>query len=188
MATKKDDKRSALLQAALDLFAEKGFHGAPTALIARRAGVASGTLFCYFKTKDELILALFREVRAKLVEAMEPFPLQMPVRERFIRTISGILRFVIENPKEFIFAEQYHFSPYNTAEEEGSLERNSPIRYLLLQAREEQIFKNLPLLLLESMVFGPIVSLAKEHASRGTPISEEMIRLTAEACWDALKR
>lgn len=188
MTTKKDDKRAALLQAALELFAEKGFHGATTALIAKKAGVASGTLFCYFSTKDDLIHELFLEVRAKFLEAMEPLPKQMPIRERFIRTITRLLRFILANPKEFVFIEQYHFSPHFTTCEEGSLERNSPVRSLLLQAREEQLFKNLPLLLLESMVFGPAVSLAKEHASRGTPISEEMIQLTAEACWDALKR
>ena len=58
----KEDKRCALLQAALELFAEQGFNSSPTALIAKRAGVASGTLFFHFKSKEELIHELFREI------------------------------------------------------------------------------------------------------------------------------
>jgi AcrR family transcriptional regulator len=55
MTSEKTDKRAALLEAALELFAENGFHGAPTSLIAERAGVGVGTIYRYFKDKDELI-------------------------------------------------------------------------------------------------------------------------------------
>jgi hypothetical protein len=40
---------------------------------------------------------------------------------------------------------------------------------------------------LESIAYGPIVALAKEHGTRNLPVDEEMIRITVEACWDGLK-
>ena len=60
---KSEDKRNAILDAATRVFAERGLAAAPTSEISRRAGVADGTLFTYFKTKDDLINALYREIK-----------------------------------------------------------------------------------------------------------------------------
>ncbi len=48
------DKRTTIMKAALKLFTERGFHGTSTAQISREAGVATGTLFNYFPTKEDL--------------------------------------------------------------------------------------------------------------------------------------
>lgn len=53
---KKKNTRELILQAAKDIFAEKGFNGATTAEIAKAAGVAEGTIYRYFKTKKDLLL------------------------------------------------------------------------------------------------------------------------------------
>src|SRR5690349_22487662 len=52
----------AILRGALDVFTERGFQGATTAEIAERAGVSKGLIYNYFRTKDDLIVALV-EVR-----------------------------------------------------------------------------------------------------------------------------
>jgi AcrR family transcriptional regulator len=57
---KSDKKRKAILNAAVELFADKGIAHAPTSAISACAGVAEGTLFTYFKTKDELLNELYR--------------------------------------------------------------------------------------------------------------------------------
>ena len=68
---KSDDKRNAILAAATQVVAEHGL-GAPTATIAKMAGVAEGTLFTYFATKDELLNRLYLELKLELSEAMLP--------------------------------------------------------------------------------------------------------------------
>ena len=68
---KSDDKRNAILAAATQVVAEQGL-GAPTATIAKMAGVAEGTLFTYFATKDELLNRLYLELKSELSEAMVP--------------------------------------------------------------------------------------------------------------------
>jgi len=50
------DKKQLILGTALKLFVEAGFHGTATSKIAAEANVANGTLFNYFRTKEELIL------------------------------------------------------------------------------------------------------------------------------------
>ena len=182
------DKRSALLQAALELFAQNGFDGSPTAQIAKRAGVASGTLFLYFKNKEELIHELFREVNQQLDNIMVPcLAKDIPIQEKLINTLSFALRYLLDNPKEFKFVEQYHFSPLK---ERANLPDGSKEHFmeLLQEAQEQKIVKDAPLVILEAIAFGPISHLVKEHSSRGTPVDEEMIQLVVRACWDGLKR
>ncbi|MDP3478689.1 MAG: TetR/AcrR family transcriptional regulator, partial [Desulfoprunum sp.] len=60
------DKRTAILKAAMELIAENGFHGAPTAMIATKACVGTGTIYRYFADKDVLIKEVFRDVEARL--------------------------------------------------------------------------------------------------------------------------
>lgn len=188
MSAKKEEKRIALLRAALELFAEHGFNASPTALIAKRAGVASGTLFIYFKSKEELIRELFKEVRAQ-IDAVVFFESSqdMPLEDRFLQAFTRILRYFLANPKEFKFVEQYHYSPFCDLECSTTRE-NEDFRKLLIQAREQKIIKDAPLLVLEAIAFGPIAAIAKEHASRGTPIDETMIEQIVQSCWEGLKR
>lgn len=57
---RKDDRPAELLQAALELFAEKGYSATRSEEIAKRAGVSKGTLFLYFGTKEELFEAVVK--------------------------------------------------------------------------------------------------------------------------------
>ena len=67
---KSGDKRARILDAAVKVFAGRGFHSATVAEIARAAGVADGTIYLYFKSKDDLLLRLFEEkMTAILAEA-----------------------------------------------------------------------------------------------------------------------
>lgn len=58
---KRTDKRSLITEAAVEVFAEKGFHQARVSDVARRAGVADGTIYLYFKNKEDLLLSVFEE-------------------------------------------------------------------------------------------------------------------------------
>ena len=63
------NKRDAILRAAIDVFAERGYFNAQVADVARAAGVAAGTVYLYFRSKDDLLVSIFeRTVRAQLDE------------------------------------------------------------------------------------------------------------------------
>lgn len=63
---RKTEKQAKILEAAIDIFAEKGFAAASTSEIAQKAGVAEGTIFRHYKTKKELLLAIAGPVAFKL--------------------------------------------------------------------------------------------------------------------------
>jgi TetR/AcrR family fatty acid metabolism transcriptional regulator len=62
-------KRDAILRAAIDVFAERGYFNAQVADVARAAGVAAGTVYLYFRSKDDLLISIFeRGMRDALAE------------------------------------------------------------------------------------------------------------------------
>src|SRR5215210_2214811 len=65
-------KRDAILRAAIDVFAERGFFNAQVADVARAAGVAAGTVYLYFRSKDDLLISIFeRSMRDALAEGQK---------------------------------------------------------------------------------------------------------------------
>ena len=61
------DKRDAILRAAIDTFAARGFFTAQVADVARAAGVAAGTVYLYFKGKDDLLISIFERTMKEAI-------------------------------------------------------------------------------------------------------------------------
>jgi TetR/AcrR family transcriptional regulator, fatty acid metabolism regulator protein len=65
---RKDDKRARILAAAVKVFARKGYFAARVSEIAKKAGVADGTIYLYFRSKEDILVSLFDEVMAGHLE------------------------------------------------------------------------------------------------------------------------
>ena len=65
--TNRSDKRALITEAAIAVFAEKGFRAARVSDVAKAAGVADGTIYLYFKNKEDLLLSIFEEKMAMLM-------------------------------------------------------------------------------------------------------------------------
>ncbi|HEX2456708.1 MAG TPA: TetR/AcrR family transcriptional regulator C-terminal domain-containing protein [Vicinamibacterales bacterium] len=65
----KVDKRDAILRAAIDTFAARGFFNAQVADVARAAGVAAGTVYLYFRSKDDLLVSIFERSMKEAIAA-----------------------------------------------------------------------------------------------------------------------
>jgi AcrR family transcriptional regulator len=97
---KSEDKRNAILSAATQVFADRGL-GAPTAAITSAAKVAEGSLFTYFKTKDDLINTLYGEIKLELADAMmSGFPRRQSVRHRLQHVWNGYVEWGVANPNQ----------------------------------------------------------------------------------------
>src|SRR3954466_5222574 len=79
-------KSDAILRAAIDVFAERGFFNAQVADVARVAGVAAGTVYLYFKSKDDLLISIFeRSMREGLTNGRAAVAKLDDPRERLVR-------------------------------------------------------------------------------------------------------
>jgi AcrR family transcriptional regulator len=78
------DKREAIFAAALELFAERGFHGTAVPLVAEKAKVGAGTIYRYFESKEALVNALYQSEKRLMLDALlADFPFDKPHREQF---------------------------------------------------------------------------------------------------------
>src|SRR5207253_10566162 len=64
---RESDKHQQIIEAAVRVFARNGYYNSRVSDVAREAGVASGTIYLYFKTKDDILVTLFREKMAEWV-------------------------------------------------------------------------------------------------------------------------
>src|SRR5713226_5711688 len=79
-------KRDAILRAAIDVFAERGYFNAQVADVARAAGIAAGTVYLYFKSKDDLLVSIFeRSMRDGLASGRTAVADLRDPRERLLR-------------------------------------------------------------------------------------------------------
>lgn len=65
------NKREKIINAAAKFFGEKGYHNTTTSEIAEAAGVAAGTIYIYFTSKEELIVAVFEEFLGRHMERLQ---------------------------------------------------------------------------------------------------------------------
>jgi TetR/AcrR family fatty acid metabolism transcriptional regulator len=71
MASRKKEKYDLILEASLKVIAENGYHGSQVSKIAKEAGVADGTIYLYFKNKEDILISLFRDRLGQLIEKIK---------------------------------------------------------------------------------------------------------------------
>ncbi len=140
----KEKTRKAILRAALELFAEKGFYQTTTKAIARKAGIAEGTLFNYFETKEDLALYFFEEELTKVIEWYESDRRiqRSAIAEKLFAVIHRFLD-GLEAYEEFIGAVYLRaltpaskLSPWSLQSQERNLRYLKFIREILAEAEE----------------------------------------------------
>jgi AcrR family transcriptional regulator len=95
---KSEDKRDALMAAATRVIAAQGL-SAPTAVIAREAGVSNGSLFTYFETKADLFNQLYLELKTGMaIASLAGLPVRAPLREQLSCLWSNWMRWATSNP------------------------------------------------------------------------------------------
>ena len=94
------DKRDRILKAAVKVFARQGFHATKVSEVAKAAGVADGTIYLYFKSKEELLVSLFEDrVERLLAHLREQLPKQESAPER-LRAIIAMQLGLLEGERE----------------------------------------------------------------------------------------
>lgn len=186
-------KHDEIFKAALELIAERGFHGTSMSLIAEKAEVGAGTIYRYCKGKDDLITALHRELEESIrAYIYDDYSADKPLKERFVYLVTKIIRYFIENPLHFRYVEQYFNSPYGASLHRerllGRSGNHGNLMNIFDQGIQQQTLKNLPRTVLFSLTIGPVISLVRNRASGVEELDDILIERFTEACWDGIKR
>ncbi|PSL47236.1 TetR family transcriptional regulator [Chitinophaga niastensis] len=189
MKLKDDKKVIQIFQSALKLVAKKGLSGVTMGDISREAGIATGTLYVYFKSKDELINALFAACRENSVKvSFKGYNPQAPFKPGFRNIWLNILRYKLQNFEETVFLEQCYHSPFITVDtREKAQQLSAPFYELMERGKKEQLIKNADTGLLLTFMIGTMNELVKQTHYGSITLNRTKINVTFDLCWDALK-
>ena len=94
------DKHQQIIEAAVRIFARNGYYNSRVSDIAKEAGIASGTIYLYFKTKDDILVTLFRDKMAEFVGALRKAIAEEPdAASKVRRLVSLHFCMLEENPQ-----------------------------------------------------------------------------------------
>jgi AcrR family transcriptional regulator len=186
---KKIDKRTLILDTTLGLISENGFHGTPISMIAEEAGIGAGTIYRYFKNKEQLINELFIEIKKRVISAMyNGYDKTSNYKARFKLLWINMINYYEKNPTEFVFIEQHRYAPYvSTLTRAESMRILSPVLLFFLEGIKQKYIKHLPLYTIIGLIYGPIITIVKLHLDHNKNLTPQQINQAAKACWDAVK-
>jgi len=180
------DRAAAVRRALRALVAKRGFHGASMSAVATEAGVATGTAYTHYASKDELVLAAYLETKAELAAAATAGvdPSAGPA-ERFRSIWFGAHRHLAANREDALFLLQVDCSPYRAEAHEVAMAGDGDP--LFKQAVTPDIAERLlplPLEVLYELGLGPAVRLA----ASGAELGDGDLGALAGACWRAISQ
>jgi AcrR family transcriptional regulator len=187
MRQKDETKASDILRATLDEVAKVGLAGLSIEAVARRAGVATGTVYVYFKSKEALLDELYLRTKQRFAT----FVLRdegAPLRATFTAMIKAYLTYIIENKSEIIFMGQMANSPYVTEQTRATVALGvRPVTALFERGRAEQLLKDVDPAWAMAFLGGALNGLAPLAAGMPADRYDAFQETVATLCWDALK-
>lgn len=183
------EKKEAILQSTLKLIGENGFHGSPMSLIAKNAGVAAGTIYHYFPSKETLIYELYADLKLKIKEAMfQGDSISTPFKERFFNLFVNLCSHYIQNPDSLTFLEQYTSSPFLKCNPVHKTKNyNQEMIDFFNFGVEKGYIKKIDDHLMAPVFHGTIISTAKHHITGRYKFTNESLINVAQIIWDGIK-
>lgn len=181
------EKRSAILQAAALEIAEAGL-GAPTAKIAKRAGVAEGTLFTYFANKEELLNELYFDLKIEVYKRVNAnFPHKAALKRRTLHVWSSVLDWTIEFPEKRKASVQLNVSDLITPEtRERTVAERGAIDRTLSELGSRSTLRGLPAGF-AAATMSAMQEATMDFAGKRPKQREELIQRAFEIFWRAVR-
>jgi len=182
------EKRKALLDAATEAIASAGI-GASTAMIARGAGVAEGTLFRYFATKDVLLNALYLHLKVEFGRSILEQPDRPADSKGLTRYIwDRLIDWGLAHPVAHQAMRQLAISDKITEETEQQVNDSNPELHQMCEKSILPLFLSPPFRRFGDTIFFAMAETTMEFATREPARTEEFKTVGYEAMWRALGR
>jgi AcrR family transcriptional regulator len=182
VAAEKSDKRRAIADAAIRLIARCGLHGAPMSALAREAGVAAGTLYLYFSSKEAMINALYLEVLEERTRAITPAPDAPPptsAREGLRNFWMPLARWHLDHPDRASLLNQCQASSILTADTRAEEQRRHALGMAQFDdAVAHGALRQMSLQVFWALAVGPVLILSQMRDTGEIEITEELLEAT----------
>lgn len=182
MTSTRVDRASLVRRAMVELVAERGIHGTSMSQVAERAGVATGTAYVHYQSKEDLLIAAFVEVKTELgTAALHDVDVSADPRAIFDLVWRNSHRHLERDPAIAEFLLQVEASPLRSAAHESMPDDN-----LLSRIAQElsSVIVDLPTEILYDLGLAPVVRLVASH----TPLSDSQVDTLIESCWRSIHK
>lgn len=187
---KDENKIEQIFQSTLKMVAVDGFGGLRMSDVAKEAGIATGTLYIYFKDKQSLVDALYlhlkKEMAAKYI-IKEDFT--KPYKQCFDAIWKKYFEATIKNRHASAYIEQYYRSPfYNKKSKDVAHQSLSLIYELLERGKKEKLIKNIDNALLLAQLNGPVLDISKMIQAGNIKMNKQTLAHALQMAWDSVKK
>jgi AcrR family transcriptional regulator len=182
------DKRAQLLGAALELFVARGFDGVSVPEIAAKAGVAVGTVYRYFETKEALVNALYRRWKTLYNEVvLAPLPPGLSMRRQFGTYWQRMTLFARARPEATRFMDLHHHGDY-LDEESRSLSRKyrEAAEAFIAEGRRTGALRPLDPIMVVALMWGAAAGLVKFASQGALEFDAQTATDMEDALWRAI--
>lgn len=183
------NKQDDIFEAALKLFAERGYDGTTVPMIAEAAKVGAGTIYRYFENKEALVNSLFQKVVLQFSESLKKdFPFSNEIRDQFRHVFYQMVGFAKNNIYALLFidshADAYYLDEQSHKEFEDFL---NFLRVIIEKGKEQGLISPLPPDALICVVYGAFVSFFKAIQHGILEESPQLIEGIEKSCWNAIR-
>lgn len=190
MRVKDENKIDLIFKSSLQLILNVGIAGLTMSKIAQHASIATGTLYIYFKSKEELLNKLYLHLNSQSRERfMKGYDKDEPFKIGFKKVWLNYLTHRIEHYEESVFLEQYYRSPYISKDQKQLAENlKHPVHQMIQRGKKEKLVKNnIDNEMLFLALLGFIRELADEHVTKIYKLNKERIEQAFLLSWDTIK-
>ena len=183
------DKRQAILSAALELFVERGYYGTAVPAVADRAGVGAGTIYRYFKSKEDLVNALYRQCKNLLaMHVLVGIAPHAPPREQFHQLWSRLADFFRKNQQIFSFLELHHHVSYLDDESRAMEQRVLDLATsFVARLQAAKVVKPISADVIMAIVYWSFVGLGRYAQEGRLILSDENLAAAEQCVWEAIR-
>jgi AcrR family transcriptional regulator len=185
-----ENKLEIIFSATLNLTEKVGLGGLKMSDIAKEANIATGTLYIYFKSKEELLNALYIEVKKVSASAIVSEITHLPINIQLYKMWKTALNSIVSNYNRIIFLEQFVGSQYiSEINKSKEMAFAKYLKDLLENGKNSSEIKDVEIDILTSLVIGFLRNYAF-HLVRNNngQLTEELIDKSFSLCWEAIKK
>ena len=179
------DKKQAIFESMLDLIRDHGFHGASMSLVAKNAGVAAGTIYHYFESKEQLINSLYSYNRDRVVSVISAaLKGSDSHKDKFFRVWNSLYQFYVQEPNILIFFEQFLNSPFNADKYPNHF--RGELYDFLSDGIKQKVIRSLKTEIILVLLMGSINAAAKLHLFGKVPLTKQDLNRITEILWEGI--
>lgn len=182
-------KRDKILEFTTQFIAEEGVNGSPMSQIAKKAGIAVGTFYHHFESKEEILNEIYVSIKKEFAIILEESRLKkLDFKNEFEDVWRRVYLFFITNPIKFKFLQQIDYCPIITNEIKAQCDNYmKPIFEFYQEGINKEYIIDMDLSLIGSLTYSTIIATVDLHLN-GNEITEKKLKQAIDYSWRAIAK